>query len=302
VHDIHPADDEPASVQTSLMDSSTSTALAAAAEAGLGPYGAGADGSTMGGAPGAVDLLGPIPTESRPPSPLGAYDRDAETMARAEGAPAEESEPEDEATRAVPRDELFRHQDAHVVVGPGAYGDDATLAIAPERRAELQAVHGGAAFAATMMNLDAGVPAFPPPPGQAFGHAPPRPPQQPPHPGGGWQPPPQVGFADPMMPTYDPTGGRGGHGDGGPSGFGGPPPSAHDMPVSGAYPLANATPGFGGRVPAPNPALSPPPWTQPQGGQAPSRFNPQLLMLVVVGAVCLTIFIVGIVLFLTTNF
>ena len=38
------------------------------------------------------------------------------------------------------------------------------------------------------------------------------------------------------------------------------------------------------------------------GATAPSRFTPQVIALVAVGVVCLSIFIIGIVLFVTTKF
>jgi hypothetical protein len=52
---------------------------------------------------------------------------------------------------------------------------------------------------------------------------------------------------------------------------------------------------------------APAPWiTQPTppptGMSGPSRFTPQIILLVAVGAVCLAIFVIGIVLFVTTKF
>ena len=41
---------------------------------------------------------------------------------------------------------------------------------------------------------------------------------------------------------------------------------------------------------------------QPTGGSLQSKFTPQVILLVAVGAVCLAIFIIGIVLFVTTKF
>jgi hypothetical protein len=69
----------------------------------------------------------------------------------------------------------------------------------------------------------------------------------------------------------------------------------HAGPSSGQYP------GQGGMAAPPQQA----PWMQPQpmqqGGGA-SRLTPQILLLIVVGGVCLAIFVTGIVLFLTTKF
>jgi len=38
------------------------------------------------------------------------------------------------------------------------------------------------------------------------------------------------------------------------------------------------------------------------GGGFAKKFTPQVIMLIVVGTVCLSIFVIGIVLFVTTNF
>ncbi len=40
----------------------------------------------------------------------------------------------------------------------------------------------------------------------------------------------------------------------------------------------------------------------PKGMTGPTRFTPQVIFLVVVGAVCVAIFVIGIVLFVTTKF
>ena len=122
---------------------------------------------------------------------------------------------------------------------------------------------------------------------------------------------PQQGY-DPMLPV-DPR-----------------PPSTPGMP--GAYPQSGqfaqmqpqSQPGYamqggmgqGGYGPNANAATAqqprpmgmpgqPPPWmTQPSGPgmSGPTKFTPQVILLVAVGAVCLAIFIIGIVLFVTTKF
>ncbi|WP_146650188.1 hypothetical protein [Labilithrix luteola] len=58
-----------------------------------------------------------------------------------------QSEPE-ETTRAVSREELLRHQDAHVVVGGGAEGDESTLAVPSTANSAARAVPLG--FAETL--------------------------------------------------------------------------------------------------------------------------------------------------------
>jgi translation initiation factor IF-2 len=92
-------------------------------------------------------------------------------------------------------------------------------------------------------------------------------------------------------------GAQGGMGQGG---YG----SSPNMPTAQQpYPMGNMQ---GGGQLAPMPG-QPPPWMQqqparPLGGLSRSKLTPQLILLVAVGAVCLAIFIIGIVLFVTTKF
>jgi hypothetical protein len=144
-------------------------------------------------------------------------------------------------------------------------------------------------------------------------HAPPWSQQQPP--GGGMQQGYEQHGYDPMMP--------------------GPPPSNPGYPQSGHHPLmqqqqgqqgyamqGGMPQGYGPNANAPTAQQQrpmgpmgmagqapgqPPPWmTQPSpraGGMSlPTKFTPQVILLVAVGAVCLAIFIIGIVLFVTTKF
>jgi hypothetical protein len=71
----------------------------------------------------------------------------------------------------------------------------------------------------------------------------------------------------------------------------------------GGYPNANAPTAQQPR-PMGMPGQAPPWMTQPSGPgmSGPTKFTPQVILLVAVGAVCLAIFIIGIVLFVTTKF
>jgi hypothetical protein len=97
----------------------------------------------------------------------------------------------------------------------------------------------------------------------------------------------------------------------------GPQSNPGHFPSSGQQPVMQPQPGYpmqgggygqhpGGPMGGPQPMGGQPPWMMAQGpgpaGQAPSKFTPQVIMLVSVGAVCLAIFIIGIVLFVTTKF
>jgi len=232
---------------------------------------------------------------------------------------------EEESTRAVPREELLRAQDAHVVVGEDAAGEDATLAVGPGEN-EANSKHL-AALAKTMMAE--GDQAFPPPPG-VFPAPPaasspaartmpsmggPRPswhePQQPwgqGVPAGGHMAPmgqdrptsnPQLG-SNPQMPVSGPHGmgmPHGGHMHGaGPMsmpGQMGMPPHMHQAPIP--YPGQQGGPMMQG-------GQNGVPW----GGQAQAgkgiKLSNQILLLALVGVICLAIFITGIVLFVTTKF
>lgn len=100
---------------------------------------------------------------------------------------------------------------------------------------------------------------------------------------------------------------QGAHGYGAQGGMGhGGYGSNPNMPTAQQpYPMGNMQ---GGGQLAPMPGAQQPPWmqqqqpAQPFGGLSRSKFTPQLILLVAVGAVCLAIFIIGIVLFVTTKF
>ncbi len=235
----------------------------------------------------------------------------AEEAARAKQAEEIPSigEEEEESTRAVPRDELLRQQDAHVVVGEDAMGDEATVAVAPEHNSANMALGGpgGPMPPQPGPGGASDVPAFPPPPlgfpgpgpqpGMAGGYPGQQrpmnmpPPQQGPT-SGPWQahaPPSHPmgpgGMSSGVMPTAMPAGGQ----------F---PPNT--QPIMGQQ----GQPPRMGVVPA-----QPPPqqgWMQPMPPQhspaKSSKISGQVILLVIVGAVCLAIFITGIVLFATTKF
>jgi hypothetical protein len=242
----------------------------------------------------------------------------------AQAAAARASAEEEESTKAVPREALLRQQDAHVVVGEDAMGDEATVAVAPEANFAAKGSRGA----------HEDVPGFPPPP---LGF-----------PGPG--PAPGMAGAYPMghRPMNAPTA----MGLGGPQQHqqhqqhpGGAPWQGHDphpsnqfgpgQPPSGGMPVPNHPfnqanhPGAmsSGVMPAANPqfprtaggVMTGPQPPQPQGGwmqqppqqaampthvvaRRPSRISGQVVLLIIVGAVCLAIFVTGIVLFATTKF
>jgi hypothetical protein len=105
----------------------------------------------------------------------------------------------------------------------------------------------------------------------------------------------------------------------------GPQSSPGQFPLSGQFPPSGQHPlqpqqGYGmqgGQGGYPQPGQMGQPYPMNQAGQAPwmtqpspppagmsgpTKFTPQVIMLVSVGAVCLAIFIIGIVLFVTTKF
>lgn len=216
----------------------------------------------------------------------------------AAGRPYSDLDDSAEPTKAVPREELLRgaSPDGHVVIGADAGGEDATLAVAAGSN-EASAMNLGAAIGDALHGGHHPPPygqegAFPPPPGQhpyqSFqGMGPPSAP----HPMGPGAHP-GMGMQDPMgmhgMPNQQPW--SSGH-----------MPAANPRQVGGV-------PSYGG-----GPMMQP----QQQGGfprgQAPTNWNPlqppaqskisgQMILLVVVGFVCLAIFVTGIVLFATTKF
>lgn len=277
-------------------------------------------------------------------------------------------EPEEESTRAVPREELLRGQDASFIVGddPGS-GEDATLAVGPA--ANEAATHKDlAALAATVIGDAAIPPPLPPPIPHAQGPASypfesgiqapqswnqpgpgplpgPNPMSGPgPMPGpsmnafGGLQPGsnpqmqamppssphapgsnPQVAHmpgSNPHMPTSNPHMPNG-HAPGSNAHAPGSNPhmpasnphfpipanqmaAAQNMPQSGQMPISQPMGPMGPANPIPYPGHMPAPY-----GAAPKRkfkLSGQIILLIVVGAICLGIFIIGVVLFATTKF
>lgn len=228
---------------------------------------------------------------------------------------------EEESTRAVPREELLRGQDAHVVVGDDAVGEDATLAVSPGDN-EANSKHL-AALAQTMAQDPDG--AFPPPPG-VF---------PPPHAGAGYSPAPNMmgpppgvmngpgqGWGEPQQQPWSPGGPQSAPM---PSMHGAPhdrPTSNPHMPVSSPHPMSYPGPAQMGMGPGPGyppmgmPMQGPAPGPYPgqlgpaMQGQAPwpapsgKRFklSGQIILLGIVGVICLAIFITGLVLFATTKF
>jgi hypothetical protein len=224
--------------------------------------------------------------------------------------PAEEPE---ESTRSVDREELFRQQDAHVIVGEDAIGDEATLALGP---GQVEAALGalpqpppGMGFDKTMLPGAGGAPAFPPPP-SPFGATPaPMPaaglpmPQQPQRaPMQSW--PGDGGGAAPQYPQPQPP--AWGEQTAPPVGYQVPPSNpgmqaAH--PASGGYALSPPGQGYGRPGMVPTQAASNAPWpaapNTPQS-QMSAKARNQIIILAVVGVICLAIFATGIYLFVTT--
>jgi hypothetical protein len=243
---------------------------------------------------------------------------------------------EEESTRAVPRDELLRSQDAHVVVGDDAAGDDATLAVGP---GENEASSKHRAALAQTITADSDM-AFPPAPGM-FGPPPNGPmgaPPGPPSPMGGmplshpqmppsfqgWGPPPSAGTPGrpvesaampgmaaahdrPTLNPHTPTSN--------PHMMAGMPQSGHVMtssPMGGPMTMPMQPPmqlhgvpmGYPGQHGGPMmhaPQGWGPPAPNPSGGKR-SKISGQIILLAVVGFICLAIFVTGIVLFATTKF
>ena len=245
----------------------------------------------------------------------------------------------EETTRAVSRDELLGHHGSQIILGDdeGAHGDEATLAVAPGALGDLGIDPGLAASLSEPLPRAPSqpdlmqAPAFPPPqfpsPG-GIGAAQPYPPSQPypqqqqqqqqpqsqpQQPIQSWQgeaapsyrnPPPQSMGGMGMQQGYDPMQ---------PQGYDPMQPQGHQSSPGmqsaqqQGYPMQGG-PGqpqpYGGpQQMQPMPGQQP--WLQPQpapGGGLAQKFTPQVIMLIVVGTVCLSIFIIGIVLFVTTNF
>jgi hypothetical protein len=245
----------------------------------------------------------------------GAFERGAEAAANAPGAGEDELDDdpvEDEETRAVPREDLVRRPD--LVVGRDASTDDATMAVPPESRG--QGVREIAAALAQTLGSEQGPANFPSsqggfPAGPPHAHGVPSQPGQPsasswqgnPRPPAG--PSPHGFGSEPSVPSFDPRNAPApSFGSGtlaSPQGYPGGAMNQGPMNqgLAGPYPG-----GPQGGIPRPNPAFPPPPWAQTNNtnGTSPARVNPQVIMLIVVGTICLTIFVVGIVLFVTTKF
>jgi hypothetical protein len=275
------------------------------------------DGPTLAGAPGLLEQLmgGPPPIAPAPdaaPVPKPPAHR-ADVFAPLNGP----VDPEDESTRAVPRDELLRAHDAKLIVGDDAVGDEATLAVPPEK---LESALGGVpkatgdsplgvALAATLAGAVDGpsLPAFPPPPAAATAAYPqPAPPpggpfgapmQQPPMQQPPMQQPPMQQPPMQQPPAWPDSGNFGAAPASNPNPMQATAP--HQNP-SGPYALGPhqapiARPGV---VPT-NPALNAP-WPAPPSAPVDSRARTQLILLVVVGVVCVSIFGIGIYLFVST--
>lgn len=270
----------------------------------------------------------PAPTNGKAPPPLAPPSGQGELATAS--APHDDRAPEplepmeeEESTRAVPREELFRGQDAHVIVGDDAVGEDATLAVGPGDN-EANSKH----LAALAQTMAADADAFPPPlggfpPPNAGPVGGPMPPAMGPPPSWNdpqqsWRGGPPSAPMQPMMgpghdrPTSNPQIGSNPHLQAAPHAMGG-------MPQSGQMPAGPMGMGPGqmgmpmhnmGQGPIPYPGQQGGPMMQGQNpfpwGQAPSgkrlKLSNQIILLAIVGVICLAIFITGIVLFATTKF
>ena len=204
-----------------------------------------------------------------------------------------ENEGEDESTRAVPREELLR-QDAQLVVGSDAAGEDATLAVPPGMNEALSARFPiGADGSGGHPAIGAPSPGF---------HASANPTQQSPQ------------FAPMLGPQSGAWGMQGSQTSQMPS-------STSAMPMLAPYPQQPGAfpPVQGGPMPMPYPQQD---WQQQQGWQQqgwqqpqhipgaqmapspPKKFplSTQVIVLGLIGIVCLAIFVTGVVLFFTTKF
>lgn len=225
------------------------------------------------------------PVSTRPPRDDAGFgyvpsdpenDRDAETMA------------------ALSRDELLGHRDALVVVGHGAAGEDATLAIGPGQLNQLLPQHQQQQLSEQLQ--------------QPEHHDAPPPPS--------WQ-----GF-DPMMPQSNSYGGQNAQGQflppsgqhpsmvgpqSSPMSWGPNPDAQTAFTPAGAYPHPQHSqqPHHLHHAQQEAPPMMQPAWApQPAPEGAPStgiQFTPQVLLLIGVGVLCLAIFVIGVVLFATTK-
>jgi hypothetical protein len=230
-------------------------------------------------------------------------------------------EDEEESTKAVPREALLRQQDAHVVVGHDAMGDDATLAVAPEANLAAMPLTRGS---------HEDVPGFPPPPlgfpgpgpapGMAgaypMGHRPMNapttmglgaPPQHQQQPGSApWQAaqPPSGGMPSHQYNQHNQHNQQGAMSSG-------VMPTANPQFPPNTQPVMGHPRTQGGVMTGPQQGQQQGWMQQPQPQAAqptqvvarrPSRISGQVVLLIIVGAVCLAIFVTGIVLFATTKF
>lgn len=328
-------DDGPTIAGDSLLATLGAEAASAARAGAVGP-GLGAPSPRSGMSPLAKSVFAP---ERDKPPPIGARQeqeevatvavpRDDLERARKEAvgnapAPIDGAAEEEESTRAVPREELLRGQDAQLIVGDDAGGEDATLAVAP---GDNEASSRHLAGLAQAMVADG---AFPPPP-QGIGAPPPPPPPPMGNPGPELGPPPQPSWGDPSQQPWSQAPMP-------PPGMHGPPISSPSLPVSNpqmpiSAPNPQMPPGSNPHlVAAPNPMLpqsghmpisQPHPMQGPMSapGMYPQPISPrhaptfvgpapkaklqlsgQVLLLIIVGVICLAIFVTGIVLFVTTK-
>ena len=250
-----------------------------------------------------------------------ALDRDDERLPNLDDEP----ESDEAATRALTREQMMGpgavHQDAHVIVGSDARGDEATLAIGPDQLGSAFGELGASLEPALAEALAQRVAehhqqvqqqAYQ----QQYPQAPP--PQAPHFP----QPQTQQHFSPQQQPQFAQPQPQ-------PAGYGMPQPGTQPgaYPPSGQHPAAyppsgqqpvmgppsnawGASQGYAGQAPSQQqqqqqqPAAwnqPPAPLAQPSGGGG-FQITSQIMVLAGVGVVCLAIFVVGLVLFFTTKF
>lgn len=222
------------------------------------------------------------------------------------------------ASKASSQRELMAHQDAAVVVGHGAIGDEATVEVGPDMLARLRA-RGAAASSPDLLPLASG-------PAGNSGRVPAAAPRgQAPHPGemgeprpGAWrgEPVPNHVSLQPTVPAFEHTPaplppssprllGPGSSGQLPAVERAYPPPGQHAGYVSDSRtdPTAQrARPVLPGQAQA----RPPTPWGGQQSGamapDAAAQRSRQVILLAVVTVVCVSIFIIGVYLFVTTRF
>jgi hypothetical protein len=331
-------DDAPTIAGDSLLATLGAEAASAARAGAVGPVLGAPPVPRSGPSPLAKDVFGPERAKASPPIgarqaqgeevatiavPKGDFDRARNEAVGNAPAPIQGAAEEEDSTRAVPREELLRGQDAQLIVGDDAGGEDATLAVAPGNN-EASSRHF-AGLAPAMVADEA----FPPPP-QGIG-APAAPPPLPVgNPGPELGPLPQPPWGDPSQQLW-------GQAPMPHPGMHGPPISSPNMPASNpqmpiSAPDPQRPPGSNPNlVAAPNPMLPQSghmPISQPhlmQGpmsasGMYPQPISPrhaptfvgparkaklqlsgQVILLIVVGVICLGIFVTGLVLFVKTR-